>query len=148
MTPRPSQLQLKTSFATHVQVQANPKFTTKDPMNLSMEDIMVDFKVIEPDEHCPDWSVSLKVAFGGSEKINSPYAFFVELIGYYAVLGKVTKKQAKWLVETNGPSVLYSSAREILRAAMATGPYKSIVLPTVSFYTEEAKKAVARLPGK
>ena len=144
----PSKLQLKRAFTTDVHVQANPRFKAKEPMNMALEDISAEFKVHEPAGSKEDWAVELRVFFAGSEKVNAPYAFRIDLLGYFAVLGEKSKQKAKWLVETNAPSVLFSSAREILRATMSSGPYKSLVLPTVSFYTPKAKADIKRIEKK
>ena len=72
--------------------------------------------------------------------MNAPYSFRAEAVGFFSVVESYPEDRAEWLVKTNASSVLYSVVREALRNAMATGPWKPIILPAVSFYTEEARK--------
>lgn len=131
---KPSPLQLNRFFVTNLMVSANPKFNPKEKMNLGMEDITVETETRPPVEGSNIWQVKTSVFFMGSEKINSPYAFRVDLQGLFTVIDNSSVEKAQLLVETNGPSVLFSTAREILRSAMSSGPYKALILPTVSFY--------------
>ena len=86
------------------------------------------------------WQVTLKVFYQSKNSVNAPYSFRAEAVGFFSVVESYSEDRAEWLVKTNASSVLYSVVREALRNAMATGPWKPIILPAVSFYAEEARK--------
>lgn len=142
MNPNISQLLVKRYFVTDLLVTANKSFDEAAPMNLTFEALQIESNVIVPQNENGDWEVSLRLFHQGSEKINSPYFFRVEVVGFFNVADSYPKQNAEWLVRTDAPSVLYSTARETLRAAMASGPFRALLLPAVSFYTEELKAMI------
>jgi len=142
MKPIISQLLVKRYFVTDLLIQANKSFDISAPMNLGFDALEIESNVDVPPKEEDDWEVTLKVFHQGSEKINSPYFFCIEVVGFFSVLESYPKENVEWLIRTNAPSVLYSTAREVLREAMATGPFKAVLLPAVSFYTEELKAMI------
>jgi preprotein translocase subunit SecB len=62
-----------------------------------------------------------------------PYEFRITLVGYFKVTEQYPEEQVDLLVSVNGPSVLYSAAREALAALTGRSPLPAIVLPTVTF---------------
>ena len=142
MNPNISQLLVKRYFVTDLLVKANKSFDESAPMNLTFEALQIESNVFAPQDKNGDWEVSLRLFYQGSEKVNSPYLFRVEVVGFFNVADSYPKQNAEWLVRTNAPTVLYSTARETLRAAMASGPFKALLLPAVSFYTEELKAII------
>ena len=142
MKPVLSHLLLERYFVTDLLVQANKSFDPDSVMTLGFDALQIDSEVRMPSNESELWEVTLRLFHQGSEKINTPYFFRVELVGSFSVGKSYPKQNAEWLVRTNAPSVLYSTAREVLRSAMASGPFKAIILPTVSFYTEEMKSMI------
>ncbi|NQU39528.1 MAG: hypothetical protein HQ523_06215 [Lentisphaerae bacterium] len=47
----------------------------------------------------------------------------------------------------NGASVLFGTAREVLRSVMTNGPYEPILLPTVCFLDAKPEAAIPGLPA-
>jgi len=74
---------------------------------------------------------------------NSPYFFAVDLVGFFRIDESLPETMVEKFAYVNGSSVLYSSAREILRNAMADGPYDPIMLPTVCFLDDKPTEEVA-----
>jgi len=97
-----------------------------------------------------EWQVTLRLQQSAGADTNSPYSFAIELVGFFGVAPTYAVEKAEWMVRTNATAVLYSTAREVLRAAMAQGPFCPLLLPTVSFYTPETKKMLdaAKNAGK
>lgn len=139
MKPKPSCLLLKNSFVTELRFSANSKYKVGQKTLLEFEDLQVESHVLRPVKGFDDWQVTLQVSYVGKDKCNVPYSFRIEIVGYFDVAKGVPKDEMEKFVQVNGSSVLFSSAREILKAAMATGPFNQIVLPAVSFY-EPSKK--------
>ena len=140
MKPETSKLLLDNYFLSEIFVRANENFDTKQTMNLSANGITVESVAVKIAEDVRHWQVTLKVFYQSKNEVNAPYSFRAEAVGFFSVVESYPDDCAEWLVKTNASSVLYSVVREALRNAMATGPWKPILLPAVSFYTEEARK--------
>ena len=140
MKPEISKLLLDNYFLAELSVRANGEFDVKQAMNLTVNDLTVESTAIKIAEDVRHWQVTLKVFHQLKNKINAPYSFRVEAIGFFSVVESYPEDRTEWLVKTNGSSILYSMAREALRNAMATGPWKPVILPAVSFYTDETRK--------
>ncbi len=144
MKPETSKLLLDNYFLAELFVRANGDFDPKAPMNLSAKDLTIESVAVKIAGDVRQWQVTLRVFHQLKDEVNAPYSFRVEAVGFFSVAESCPEDHAEWLVKTNASSVLYSVAREALRNAMATGPWKPILLPTVSFYTEEAREFVKR----
>ena len=142
MKPEISKLLLDNYFLSEIFVRANENFDTNQPMNLSANDITVESDAVKIAEDVRHWQVTLKVFYQSKNKVNAPYSFRAEAVGFFSVVESYPEDLAEWLVQTNASSVLYSVAREALRNVMAIGPWKPILLPAVSFYTKEAREFI------
>lgn len=142
MKPETSKLLLDNYFLSEIFVRANENFDAKQTMNLSAKDITVESVAVKIAEDVRHWQVTLKVFYQSKNEVNAPYSFRAEVVGFFSVAESYPEDCAEWLVKTNASSVLYSVVREALRNAMATGPWKPILLPAVSFYTEEAREFI------
>lgn len=74
---------------------------------------------------------------------NLPYAYELEMSGQVLVHPNFPLENVRQAVETNGPSLLFGAAREILRAATAFGPYGPILIPSVTFFRPPPLKSPA-----
>jgi preprotein translocase subunit SecB len=137
---KPSQLELQNYFITALSLTANRNYDGQKQRAPCVSDLQVE-PFPRPDEKdARHWQVTVKITYRPGPDVNAPYHFAVEIVGLFQVVAQVEADKVEWLVETNATSVLYSTAREILRSAMNTGPYPPLLLPTGSFY--EPKKAV------
>jgi len=59
------------------------------------------------------------------------------MIGFIRVADSVTEENIERFVRINGTSLIFSAAREIIRAVTSRGPFQPLLLPTVTFW--EAK---------
>lgn len=68
---------------------------------------------------------------------NEPYEYKIVLVGFFKInesyAAKNKDKKIEEFVRVNGPSLLYSAAREMLAMLTGRGSEGSILLPTVTF---------------
>ena len=140
----PSPLQLRRYFVSELSIQANKRFKTDQPVTLGMDDVVLEPRFTPIPKKAREWEVVLRIFHQGKEGVNTPYYFSVELVAFFGVHKSYEAGKSEWLVRTNASSVLYSMAREILRSAMSHGPFMPLILPTVTFYTEEADDALTQ----
>ncbi len=124
-------------YVTELCLTANPKHSTEDPVSLEFSDLLINTTVEPPKSDATEereWRVALRVVQNTSDdKKNCPYNFAIALLGQFRVHPKYPAEQIEQLVKINGSSILYSSARQILRDAMGAGPFHPLLLPTVHF---------------
>lgn len=134
-----SPMQLKHYFVTDLNVTTNRQHKSGQSIKVSDADLKINTDFLLQEEESNNWQVTLRVQLQASPETNAPYYFMVELVGYFSV-AEIYKGPPDWLVRTNAPSVLYSTAREVLRSAMSQGPFCPLLLPTASFYDPESFK--------
>ena len=132
MKPLLSHLSCLDYWVVGLSLMANPDFDADKPTDLAFEDIEIDDEAI-PDKDGRIWTVCLHVGQQMVPGKNAPYSFSIGIQGRFEVLDGYGGN-AEWLVRTNGPSMLFGTAREILRTMMKSGPHDAMLLPTVSFY--------------
>jgi preprotein translocase subunit SecB len=138
---RPSSLQLRLYFVTELNISVNMEFDPDEEVKLYLKNLVVNSEAIKNPDDEREWQIKLSVQHNQDLKTNSPYFFSVNLVGFFRIEGYVPNNNVAKYAYVNGSSVLYSSAREVLRSAMARGPYEPIMLPTVCFYEEVKQKA-------
>jgi len=116
------------------QVRENANDAYKDhPINLSQK--------VDWSGEREAWVVQLIVECWPSEPCQLPYRFRLLAVGVFTVQpGIVPESDLEKFVASNGPAVLYSSCREMLRTVTSAGPYSSIELP-LAFFTLAVPKA-------
>ncbi|MES2568600.1 MAG: protein-export chaperone SecB [Verrucomicrobiota bacterium] len=138
MKARISPLEFHGSFATGLGFNANPQFDPSKPSNLSFTDLDIEVNAYAPgtpqNEDSTAWHVTLRVKQNVGPEKNAPYNFFLDLQGSFTVRAQFDAEKVPQLIETTGGSILFGSAREILRSVLATGPYLPLLLPAISFH--------------
>lgn len=134
-----SPMQLKHYFVTDLNVTTNRQHKSDKAIQVSDTDLNIEPNFLQQEDTPNSWQVTLRVQLQTSPETNAPYYFMVELVGYFSVTESYSGTP-EWLVRTNAPSVLYSTAREVLRNAMSQGPFCPLLLPTASFYDPESFK--------
>lgn len=88
---------------------------------------------------------------GQKNEPEQPYELKISIIGIFRVdsgfAARKTVEELERLLNTNCPSMLYSAARETVATLTGRGPYKTYILPSVSFadfQTEKKKKSPPR----
>lgn len=135
----PSPLKCHGYFLTGLMLAANPEYDNKKPTSLKFSDIKIDSSAdaLPEEQGRRLWRVATQIQQNvGSEK-NAPYNFSIALVGTFEIHPKFQAENAKQLAAINGCSILYSTARQILRDAMHNGPFPALDLPTVRFIEPE-----------
>jgi preprotein translocase subunit SecB len=133
-----SPLQLEQYCVTAVHLDANPEAPVKDQVQWSIS-TKSDLATHRDDPR--RWKVDLTVSFHSVDEANSPYTGTVSFVGFFAVEKTYPEEKVRMLVETNAPSVLFGSAREMVANLTARGPWPMVMLPTQSFYKSPDKSA-------
>ena len=138
-----SPLQLRRYFVTELSLTANKEFDPKKEIKLGVESLVVAPALLADASDPRQWQVTLRIQQQPSPEANAPYFSTLEIVGFFRLQDDYPAEKIEWMVQTNATSVLYSAAREILRAAMAQGPYPPVILPTLSFYSPRPEKQPA-----
>lgn len=88
---------------------------------------------VQNEETQRDWSFELAVKSEDSGSTEFPYTLKIVLVGYFSVREGYPPDRADMLAKVNGPSVLYSAAREALVTITGRSGFPAIVLPSVIF---------------
>lgn len=98
------------------------------------------------------WQVRLNIKFGGKPGTRALHEGEIEFVGLFTVIDEVPEEKMAHLVAVTCPSILYSSAREVVALLTGRGPYKAFLLPAVSFadgtltLNEESPPVKRRIP--
>ncbi|MGA8659628.1 MAG: protein-export chaperone SecB [Chthoniobacterales bacterium] len=136
-----SPLELVHYFVTDVGISANKDFDPEKEVKLDLADLNCVNKVRSVEGKDLTWRISLRVQQETSTEKNSPYNFWIRVNGLFKLNPTFPKEKAERFVTTNGTAILYAVAREALRSVMANGPYLPLLLPSVSFLTDEKPEA-------
>ncbi|NLL84429.1 MAG: hypothetical protein GX230_09360 [Lentisphaerae bacterium] len=139
-----SPLQLENYFITALNVTANRDYNPQQGGELKDEGLEIEPYFTPKADSPRSWQVILHIQLQSASGRNVPYYFMVEIVGFFTVSESYPDDKIEWLVRTNATSVLYSTAREILRNTMAQGPFSPLLLPTASFYLPETFKMLEK----
>lgn len=134
-------------FVTSEAVTANSGHKPNEKVMLSSDDLSVVAKCACTDKATRHWHVQLTIRQAAGPDKNAPYNFRLVMIGEFEVIKGFPAEQERRLVETNACSILMGAAREVLRGAMSSGPYRPLLLPTWSFY-QPTKPVTDKNPSK
>ena len=140
-------LECQSYFVTALTVSANPNHKPDEKIDLTSDDLTVLTKCVCTEKANRLWNVQLSIRQAVGPDKNAPYNFRLVMIGMFKIADNFPVEHERSLVETNASSILMGSAREILRAAMSSGPYLPMLLPTWSFY-QPTKTATDKKPNK
>jgi preprotein translocase subunit SecB len=132
-----AQIELTNYFVSDLQFTANHCFDAQKPSNVTVEDLQVTNQATPKADELRNWQITLRIALNVPADRNVPYSFLVEMIGFIHVADSVKEESIERLVRINGASMIFSAAREIVRAVTSRGPFQPLLLPTVTFW--EAK---------
>ena len=129
-----AQIQLTNYFVSELQFAANRDFKQDSPSSVTAEELQVAYQASPKSENKRQWQITLRIALSASPESNSPYSFLVEMIGLIDVAESVSEDYIERFARINGTSLVFAAAREIIKAATARGPFKPLMLPTVTFW--------------
>jgi len=129
-----AQIELTNYFVSELHFAANRGFDAAKPFSLQTEDIQATEVATSRPDNPHDWQVSLKIILNTTAEKNVPYSLSLEMVGFFQVDNGLQAERIERIVRINGASMLYSAAREIAKAATSRGPFRPILLPTVTFW--------------
>ena len=141
-----AQIELTDYFVSDLQFTANRDFDNKNPSTSTVDDLQVTNQASPKTDDPRNWQITLRIALNAPPDRNSPYSFLVEMIGFVHVADSVNEENIERLVRINGTSLVFSAAREIVRAITSRGPFKPILLPTVTFWEAKPQAPVEATP--
>jgi preprotein translocase subunit SecB len=121
-------------FVTSMVVAANPDHKPQEKIELSSDDLSVSTTCACVEKSARRWQVQLSIRQAVGPAKNAPYNFRLVMIGAFEVVAGFPAEHERRLVEVTAASLLMGAAREVLRAAMSSGPYAPMLLPTWSFF--------------
>ncbi len=139
-----SPLQLEGYFLTELSFQADPAHDPGKPIQFHEHDLAVEPTTTPLSDQERRWQVTLKIRLQPRRESNSPYFLSLSLVGVVWAAPQIPADRLESLIRTNGPSMLYGAAREMVRDLTARGPYPALSLPSVSFLNEAAEGGEAR----
>lgn len=148
MKPHASPISCNNYFVTEINLAANSSYDPDKESDLELADLQVesDITVVKPEDE--QRAVILSVEQNVAREKNAPYNFVIRLVGFFTMVEGLPKERVEQLLLTNGSSILFAAAREILRDMTSKGPYPPLLLPTLSFFpmpkeepAREAEKA-------
>lgn len=142
-------LQLTDYFVTSIRVEALVDHDPAKPQELNVADLQVTEKCVRSNGNHPNrFAIDLLIKQDALEGKNLPYAYELHMVGFIEAHPDFPKDKLQRAVETNGPSMLFGAAREILRAATGRGPYGPILIPSTTFFKQVETPASQTPPKK
>jgi preprotein translocase subunit SecB len=136
-----AQIQLTNYFVSELQFVANRDFKPDSPSTVATDELQVAHQALANADNNRKWQITLRVALNASPESNSPYSFLLEMIGFIDVADSVSDDRIERFARINGTSIIFAAAREIIKAATSRGPYKPLLLPTVTFWEPKPQAA-------
>ena len=112
--------------------------------DLSLKNIVILNRMFPSKKHKNVFVVFLNLEMKVPEGKNAPYAIKMEMFGRFQVSERVPDELREKMVKTNGSSILYGAAREIIKEMTGRGIFRKIQFPTVSFADIKKEKSVAK----
>lgn len=138
-------LQLTDYFVHSIRVEAQPGYDTTKEQDLAIDDLQVTENCFPvPADGTHRFAIDLVIKQDAVEGKNLPYAYELHMVGFIEAYPGFPEDQLQRAIETNGPSMLFGAAREILRAATGRGPYGPVLIPSTTFY----KATTPAIPAK
>ncbi len=140
-------MQVKKYFLAELvfQVKNEIEETETDLASLKTPEIGITANTVEIDSENRKWKCELIIQT--KDKENAPYNFRIVLVGFFEINLDYKAEMVEQLAKFNCPSVLYSTAREMLTATIRRSPFPPVMLPSVMFspFNKDEKEAK---PGK
>ena len=153
--PMMSPLQLDRYFLKELHYSLNPGFELGPNMprkDITIPSVNIGVMYSERNPENPrQWMFEVLVDLQEpAEGEKFPYTVQATLIGVFTVSDRYPEERIERLAKTNGPALLYSSAREIIASITGCSPYPQLIIPSVTFLQPEravaAQKPTPELP--
>ena len=120
-------------FVKSFSMDTNMKCDKDKPRDLSLKNIVILNRMFPSKKLKNVFVVFLNLEMKVPEGKNAPYAIKMEMFGRFQVSERVPDEHREKMVKTNGSSILYGAAREIIKEMTGRGIFRKIQFPTVSF---------------
>ena len=120
-------------FVKSFSMDTNMKCDKDKPRDLSLKNIVITNRIFPAKNQKNCYMVFLNLEMKVPEGKNTPYAIKMEMFGRFQVSERVPDELREIMVKTNGSSILYGAAREIIKEMTGRGIFRKIQFPTVSF---------------
>jgi preprotein translocase subunit SecB len=128
-------LQLTDYFVHSIRVEALVDYDPDKKQDLDLANLQVTENCFPSNGNHPNrFAIDLLIKQDALEGHNLPYAYELHMVGFIEAHPDFPKDKLQRAVETNGPSMLFGAAREILRAATGRGPYGPVLIPSTTFF--------------
>ena len=145
-------LQLTDYFVLSIHVEALADYDAGKEQDLDVANLVVTESCVPAGDDKPhQFLIDLVIKQEALEGKNLPYSYELHMIGFIEASPNFPEDRVLRAVETNGPSMLFGAAREILRAATGRGPYGPVLIPSTTFFKQvdsPAPQPLALSPGK
>ena len=130
-------LQLTDYFVLSIHVEALADHDPGKKQDLDVANLLVTESCVPAGDDKPhQFLIDLIIKQEALEGKNLPYSYELHMIGFIEVSPNFPEERVQRAVETNGPSMLFGAAREILRAATGRGPYGPVLIPSTTFFKQ------------
>jgi preprotein translocase subunit SecB len=118
--------------------------------SIEIPQIEIEADTQEIDSENRRWRSEVTISTKESDYI--PYEFHISLVGFLKIDKNYPSEMVEQLAKFNCPSVLYSTAREMLTATIRRSPFPPVMLPSVMFSpisnTETNEPKPKKIKGK
>lgn len=126
-----SPLQLDEAFVGSVSLRLTDHQIPASPSDVRV-DAQPSYAVHE--ENPLKWNVKLSVEFGALPEKSAPYEGRIDCEGYFTIADATLSEERQLkIVAVNCPTILYSTAREVIANLTARARQGKLLLPSVSF---------------
>ena len=146
-----SPVECKNYVVLEAHMEVNKDFDTEKPLELVLSDLEIQHSLHQGEDKPNEGIVRVHVEMKHDQKKNVPYHVRVHLAGNFAIAAAFPAEKKEMFLKTNGASILFGVARELVRDLTSRGPHNQILLPTISFAEvgrktkqEETKKQTAK----
>jgi preprotein translocase subunit SecB len=128
-----SPVECKNYVVLEAHMNVNTAFDAGKPLDLVLSDLEIQHSLHQGQDKPNEGIVRVHVEMKHDEKKNVPYHVRVYLAGNFSIAAAFPEEKKVLFLKTNGASILYGVARELVRDLTSRGPHSQILLPTVSF---------------
>ena len=121
-------LQLDRAFPTKISIEAKQDGDPSVRYNVASQ-----VATAVSAENDRKWMVTLALDLVPASQKKPTYVISIEYAGFFTIEKSVPADKVENLVTVNGPSMLYSAARELISLLTARGPWPEVTLMTVTF---------------
>jgi preprotein translocase subunit SecB len=133
------------------QVMQSVELSQESIKKLEVPEISISSDTKEMSSENRKWKCEITIQ--SKENKNSPYNFKISLIGFFVIDKNYDANMVEQLAKFNCPSILYSTAREMLTTTIRRSPFPPVMLPSVMFSpvntdADEKETKLKKVKGK